>query len=155
MAYGDHVMPPSPVAASTAAETIRAICREVESAAFDAYGQWYLDSLPYPRDYEFYLMHRIYGGTPRKETGIATRHGVVNTIHPDNEHAAAVRRGPTVLPDIELWRDGSCRAYRDDYFFDVVAYDGTEEVGRVHCVLQSPSLTACCELLGGGGTSSE
>lgn len=136
-------------AAVAAERAIREIYREVEGAAADEYAEWYEAVYPYVDAYEFYAEHRIHRGQPRECTGLVTPHGVVNTISPANEHAWRVRDGETVLPGIELWHDGTCRAYRHDFFLDVIVLDGGVEVDRVHLVLRSPELTGLVEALRG------
>lgn len=82
------------------------------------------------------------GNMKREDHGVVTRHGIVNSIHPWNDHAWACLKRQPILPNVPLFRDGRNGKFKNDYFFELTILDEDGElVGRNIFVLNSQRLT--------------
>ena len=129
---------------------IKALYEEVEGIVYSEVFSYYEDDaeVSYDTEFDIYNCFICVRGMKREDYGIITRHGIVNSIHPYNDHARDCLKKKPILPNVPLYPDGRGGKFKNDYFFEIeiVDEDGDRIGGHVF-VLNSKRLTKELELL--------
>jgi hypothetical protein len=113
---------------SVYADVVSAASQEV-IAYFEANGVG--DTEPY----DLYFNYRCVSGMKREDAGIITQHGIINSLHPYNNHPHQPH--DMVVPCVPLFMDGR-RGFANDFYFETEVSDADgERLGSWWWVLNS------------------
>ena len=129
---------------------IKALYEEIYDVVYSEVYTYYDDDteVSSETEYDIYYCHLCTRGMKREDHGIVTRHGIINSISPWNEHAWDCLKQPPILPNVPLHHDGRSGRFKHDYFFEVEVVDEDgDRIGSHIFVLNSARLTKELDLL--------